>query len=180
MYNQLLRHGGQHEISPDFIELCYLTLMAWGMNSRRAKLVCFSEFDDMINKHKNSIIELRKYSITDIHHHIYLQEEISNLFHNITISKCKTKIVSTSKLLHFVLPNTLVPIDWRYTLTFFNVYPSSISEGEIYLSIQKQFSQFAYKKKLSHLIGSEICPNIPKAIDNLLIAHIKKNRLLIL
>ena len=58
LYNKIFEFKFSQKFSEDFIELLYVTLSAWNMNSRGAKLSDFSVFSESIKEHKSDFKKL--------------------------------------------------------------------------------------------------------------------------
>ena len=95
------------------------------MNSRGAQLVDINDFKTNLNNYAIDIESLKKYSIEDLSEKNDKAEKIfnqlKNLFENLKLTNTKTKLVTFSKTMHFLLPNLIVPIDRKYTLKFFKL-----------------------------------------------------------
>ena len=65
LYNKLITYHGD-KFNRDFIELVYVTLDAWNMNSRGAKLLEFGKFENSILDNKNLLLKLKKFNIRNI------------------------------------------------------------------------------------------------------------------
>lgn len=110
-----------------FIELIYVTLSAWNMNSRGAKLSDFEEFRGSIKTNKKHIMDLSGYRIEEIREIEFenIIKILENLFNDLKLvgknknDKEKPRLVTFSKTMHFLLPDLIVPIDRTYTLIFF-------------------------------------------------------------
>ncbi|MDR0704972.1 MAG: hypothetical protein LBF88_08290, partial [Planctomycetaceae bacterium] len=121
-----------------------------------------------------------------------LKEKIDFLFNNLQlVAENKPPLVTFSKTMHFFLPNLFMPIDRKFTLPFFyrkapfnpkNHVPFSKdhqSQIQIFCDIFEQFRQFANKHRSS--LETQINPNsrwnrnIPKIIDNIIIAYVINN-----
>ena len=65
LYNKIISYNG-NKFSKDFIELLYVTLDAWNMNSRAAKLSEFDDFKKSILDNKNLFKKLENLNIRNI------------------------------------------------------------------------------------------------------------------
>jgi len=183
LYNLMSNYSFEKKFSDEFIELVYTTLTAWNMNQRGAKLAKFDLFKQSILDNKDTIQSLEKYrieeldSITDA-----IEKPIRALFKKLDLVETQSKLVTFSKTLHFFLPNLLMPIDRAYTLRFFYKNYSEANADEqiqIYLDILDQFRQFAKKHRDNKAFkerNKRWDKNLPKMIDNIIIAFISKDK----
>ena len=161
----------------EFLELIYITLIAWNMDQRGAKLTSFIEFKESVLDSQHILKEMYNYrldSLSDKDLDIVLYE-IEKLFNNLKVMKSKSKIVGVSKTLHFLLPNLIMPIDRRYTMNFFyghNAYNQDSSKE--FKTFKEIFIAFYTVSKKLNLTDEDIDnfnwnTSIPKLIDNALI-----------
>ncbi|MFZ4582667.1 MAG: hypothetical protein ACOYM7_08445 [Paludibacter sp.] len=180
LYNLVIDFPNEKKFSNKFIELVYTTLISWNMNQRGAKLSDFDTFKQSLLEHENTIklLELNRIDkLADIND---FQEILKSLFKNLQVVAIdKPKLVTFSKTLHFFLPNLLMPIDRTYTIKFFynntNVPQSDDSQFDMYFDIFKQFIQLAMSYSFNNHIDNKWNRNIPKIIDNVIIAHVKNH-----
>jgi len=167
----------------DFMELVYVTLSAWNMNSRGAKLSDFQKFRESIRSNKESILKLSKYKINNFSETEF--DDVVNiseyLFKNLNlVATDKPRLVTFSKTLHFLLPDLVVPIDRTYTLKFF--YNNTNVDKDLNLQFQKFSSilneclKFTSKTRLDLKLNASWNQNIPKIIDNIIIGYSKIKR----
>lgn len=172
---------------PYFIELLYAMLASWGMDSQKARLVDFANFEkavsDLVNS--NAFRAFEGVGIRAINSE--WRERLRELW--VLLSKeCKIMmgesiIVGSSKLLHYLLPDAFAPIDRTYTLDFLNhLDPSEsyrISTAQV---MAPGFEVFEKAMLFFGEVGREV-PNVekylgrgqmsgsvPKVIDNAVIA----------
>lgn len=191
LYHKILQFSRSEIISDDFIELVHETLKAFNMNSKGAKLEKIDSFKETIREHGESIrslekLRLEKIKATDAK----LTETISELYDGLKLVQTDSPLVTFSKTMHFFLPNLFMPIDRKYTLQFFYKNPpyKSIGYGwkwsrdqqkQGFFQIFEQFRKFANEH--NDLLKIQLDPqsrwnrNIPKLIDNIIIAYVKCN-----
>jgi hypothetical protein len=180
LYN-LVTDFPDDKFSDKFIELIYTTLVSWNMNQRGAKLSDFEIFKQSILDNKQYIQKLEEYTIEKLANVNLIEQEIKSLLTNLElVAKGKPKLVTFSKTLHYFLPNLLMPIDRSYTLIFFykntDFKKDNISQLQIYFDIFEEFRQFASRINYEQCIDTYWNKNIPKMIDNIIIAYISKLR----
>ncbi len=154
---------------PNNLELGYALLGLWGMDTRgaigaavgqvHAELVAL---DAALTKGNNGEI-------------IQILETVYDGLH---LMQGKNKLISNAKLLHFLFPDHLMPMDGENTLTFF--YGKNTSESKVrYLEI----TQFLFRLR-SEMLQRQInwvkCmdggwnSNFPKMFDNAVFSLVRK------
>lgn len=84
IYIQLCQLGNKAFLSDKHIELMYITLHAWNMNSRGASLVCFEKFRDSIRKNEDRIWKL-SYRRIETFCLVSVKDDIRYLFNNLQL-----------------------------------------------------------------------------------------------
>lgn len=170
-YNKILSFEGD-KFTDEFINLVYETLKSWNMNQRAAKLSDRELFKNSIITHKDVFDFLTQHKLADIHDNESIIQGLRTLFVKLELTQTKTRLVTTAKTLHFFLPELVVPMDNKYTLWFFGAEAGGGTDKEADLFIEKQitFSRFSSQIDLSQYIDNGWNKNIPKIIDNLIIA----------
>ena len=191
LYNLLLNKRGKIDIfSDEYLELVYTTLIAWNMNGRGAKLNDFELFKKSIRENKERINGLKKYRIEELNEENKenVLDIIKELFEKLDLvgkswtgNKIKSKLVTFSKTLHFLLPNLLVPIDRRYTLDFFysnkmvptnpDLKKNDEKQLVIFNELFRKFCELSQSYNLRKYIDSKWNANIPKIMDNAIIGY---------
>jgi len=97
--------------------MIYAVMPSWGMHrmgSKGAKMVDYAIFRNEILKNKDEICELRNKKCKDA--------DINNIVKLITekihVSTSHSFLVSSSKVLHHILPDIISPIDRNYSIRF--------------------------------------------------------------
>lgn len=180
-YDCVLAYDFSDKFSEDFFRISYLALQSWGMDSRGAKLAAFTEYKESLSDNKEKILKLKDFCLNDLNDECF--SALKDLFSNLKISATNAKIVSFSKLMHFYLPNLIVPVDRKYSFSFFYphergiaaYYPSSLNaQFDVFKKMQEQYRDFskmnfsALKKFISDTGWNR---NVPKIIDNLIIGY---------
>ncbi|MEO0303839.1 MAG: hypothetical protein ABIM64_01105 [candidate division WOR-3 bacterium] len=157
LYLDILNFEG-YKFENCFIELIYETLVAWNMNSRGAKLKKIEKFKETLLENKDKINKLKDFNLERFNFDEYKKEEgkiftiLEELFSSLDLTQTKTKLVTFSKTLHFLLPNLIVPIDRKYTLKFFELsYTNNNNkkdEFEKFKQIEKAFIEFYLSHKI--------------------------------
>jgi len=107
---------------------------------------------------------------------------LEKLFGNIKVMKSTSKIVGTSKTLHFLLPRLVMPIDRTYTLNFLygnNKYDSTLNmEIDTFKEVFGKFRDIAMKLSLSKddVDNQGWNTTVPKLINNAIIGYMHLKR----
>ena len=163
----------------EYFKHVYVTLKAWNMDSRGAKLHDFEDFSESLQTNKNIFDKLQSKKIEDF---CKIDTELlSDLFENLKLSKTKSPLVTFAKTLHFFLPELIVPIDRKFTLAFFGkenqwTFRKKEKQFLVFCNIESAFSNFAASHDLMVYKDHEWNQNIPKILDNLIIGYTLKNR----
>ena len=109
------------------------------------------------------------------------RETLKVLFAKLELTKETSPLVTFSKTLHFLLPDLIVPIDRKYTLSFFKknhrgTFRDEESQFSVFMDIQCAYSTFARKHNLKGYIDDRWNQNIPKIMDNLVIGYMLSNK----
>lgn len=176
LYRKIADYSGDR-FSDDFIKLSYVTLVAWDMNTRGAKLSDYEVFKKSILANKNTIELLAHKTLVDGFYYDSI-EILNELYHKLEIvADGKPIFVTFSKLMHFFLPDLVPPMDRKYTLNFFkkNTPNSIISDlpksFDLYVAILFEYRYLATKEDLGVFINDGWSKNIPKICDNIVIGY---------
>ena len=145
----------------NFLKDCYACLLSWGldrMGRGGPKMKDFEEFCYEIEKNSETIKELSNYRLGNpsINN---LEFKIINLFNSTHVIKNKTRLVSNSKLFHFLIPDLFPVVDQQYIVRYFtqkNFNPKTIQalpikeELAFYLKIIKIYNSLIYKYKIQN------------------------------
>ncbi len=100
-------------------ELLYATLVSWDMNSRRAKMKDFDDLRANILSCRETLEVLNDFTNQGKYLFNQVAKPLKKAYESLSIMATYKKLVSNSKLLHFLFPDMLMPMDGRNTLTFF-------------------------------------------------------------
>ncbi len=114
------------------LEIVYATLVAWDMNSRGARLKYFDDFKQSIFV---CISQLSNLEAVERQHGSIEQKLdcIADVYENLHVMKTGGRLVSNSKLLHFLFPKLCIPMDSKNTLKYFYGYEAE--SGVKYMEI---------------------------------------------
>lgn len=152
-----------------FFELLYATLTAWDMNARGAKMKYYDEFKQNLYKNKDLFFELEKFKLSQLTNEQFLEvkEKLGNLYDNLHLMKTGGRLVSNSKIMHFILPDLIMPMDRQNTLRFF--FGHTLESRNKFLTIFECSYLIASKLNVAGLFDSNWNFSIPKIIDNAII-----------
>jgi len=152
------------------IEYLYSTLLAWDMNSRGAKMRYFTDFRQSIIDNKKYFLNIENISTNLLNIQFSkINDSLKKIYNNLNIMYTNSKLVSTSKLLHFLFPELIMPMDRTNTLQYFynNTGESFTRFWEIF-----EFSYYFAKENIewTKIINTgKWNTTIPKIIDNAII-----------
>jgi hypothetical protein len=157
-----------------FYLLLYKTLEKWNMNQREAELASIDTIKNSILSQRQYLIELYKYQLHSLNKQLFskILPILSNLFHNLNIMKSQRRLVGVSKALHFLLPDLVMPIDNKYTLTFFKKSFKEFNTFENIFIKTYRISKGLLLKEYD-FNGKRWNTSIPKLIDNAIIGFYK-------
>lgn len=157
------------------MELLYATLVSWDMNSRGAKMLYFDEFRDSIISQKNLLKLLWKRQITAITDIEQILKILGEIYDNLHLMRTRGKLVSNSKVLHYIFPELLMPIDRQNTLMYF--YNSTSESKEKYIAIIRGSFELIRNigENIEYYLDNKWNRTIPKTIDNAIIIKMGKS-----
>ncbi len=155
------------------LEIIYATLVAWDMNSRAAKMKHFDEFKKSILSCKKEIKSLESFwenSNMDIKK---MKQCLRETYERLHVMKGKAKLVSNSKLLHFLFPEKLMPMDGKHTLHYF--YGNASESVNKYLEIiELSFEIMFIPENWQKYLSGDRNTTVPKMIDNAIILLVQE------
>nr|MBP7088467.1 hypothetical protein [Candidatus Omnitrophota bacterium] len=156
-------------------ELMYATLVSWDMNSRGAKMEYFDQFRDSIRAQKDKLKLLWKKEITAVTDIEEILSIVAQIYDGLNLMKTKGRLVSNSKVLHYILPSLLMPMDRQNTLVYF--YKYTIESRQKYLDIIRGSFEMISNigKNVDYYIDTEWNKTIPKTIDNAILMKMGKS-----
>ncbi len=157
------------------IELLYATLVSWDMNSRRAKMDYFDKFKESILSQKEKLKLLWKEQITAITDVEEILGTVGEIYDGLCLMKTEKRLVSNSKVLHYILPKLLMPMDGKNTLMYFydNITESRKKYTEIIRGSFELISEMG--KDAGYYLDREWNRTIPKVLDNAIILRNNKS-----
>lgn len=166
----------------DFYVLIYNTLKAWNMNQQGAKLTSFDNFKKSILRHRLDLENLYKHKLHTITVHEITSEIIrllERVFCGLEVMKSQRRIVGVSKTLHFLIPDLIMPVDGKYTMTYFYGYNKYSKNSEAEFKTFKEIFLETHKIVRHLNLTQQDVDNqdwntsVPKLIDNAIIGFFK-------
>lgn len=156
--------------SDRFTELIYATLAAWNMNSRGAKMKYFDQFKSSILANRERFAQLSSTRLEALSRARVgeVETRLGQIYSNMHVMESGGKIVSNSKVMHFILPDLVMPMDRQNTLNFF--FGNTNESDNYFLRIFAQSYEIAKKIDLRQFLDEEWNLSVPKVIDNAIIS----------
>lgn len=156
------------------IEIIYATLVSWDMNSRAAKMKYFDEFKSSILSCLNQFKQLEAFEKNGKIDSIGLTSILRNTYENLGIMKTDGKLVSNSKLLHFLFPKLCMPMDRNNTLSYF--YENTNESLNKYIEIIEFSHEIMNKtENWDKYLDNNWNTTVPKLVDNAIILSMGKS-----
>jgi hypothetical protein len=160
-----------------FLHLLYDTLIEWDMDKRGAELNTFERFSKSIVSCGQEIKKLYRFKLQSISEPLRneLLRLLSSTFRFLDVMKTTRRIVGVSKTLHFLLPDLVMPIDGKFTMTYFYGYNKSPvgpeKEFGIFEDIFIRTEKIVGKLELTNddLKEEGWNTSVPKLVDNSII-----------
>lgn len=154
-----------------FMESLWLTLRAWGIGVRASHMLDLPEFATEIRGHADTLVELDNT-------HLALStsdqaQDVANLVSSLAVVSNKAKLVATTKTLHHLLPDLVVPIDRRYTGAFFGWHVPEFQSSQqlIFETAWEAFVEIARATEPERLVGPGWRTSTTKVIDNAIVGY---------
>jgi hypothetical protein len=157
-----------------FLRSLYQTIQAWGIGKRGSNLSPYSEFKKALQSKANQIAKLDGLRIDDPKLDLQgLSNDLWQLMDSLEIVQNLAKLVSSSKTLHHILPDLVVPIDRAYTRKFFGRHMPEFQNGQrkfLFLAIEN-FSIIARATNPEQFVGKKWNTCQTKVIDNAIVGY---------
>jgi hypothetical protein len=159
----------------EYISLAYNALLEFGIDERHTRLISYPEFESSILNEKSRFSALNSYRLEQLDKKLLgnILSELLALFQKLKVVASSSSVVGTSRILHFLLPNLVMPLDEGRVLRFYYGLPPDVP-----LSFNEQFDKFKevfenYRGLAQHLNlslsnwdGNWWNMSVPKRIDN--------------
>lgn len=168
----------------DFLEHLYATLATWGMHRMDPgpKMGNFDVFFPNILRNKEGFVLLNGQRLRGIDID-QSQNQIKDLFYSISVMKENNapKLVANSKIMHFMLPHLIPPIDRTQVLKFFYESPPNDLTGDrswpIFWELLHHYRVISDNLALTDAdLNHPWDTSVPKLIDNAIIGYNIANR----
>jgi len=165
----------QSFLSSDYhMEMLYATLVSWDMNTRGAKMKYFTEFKANILSSLRRLGKLEVYQRGGNLNSAATMSILRSVYDSLSLMKSGAKLVSNSKLLHFVLPDSYMPMDRNNTLWYF--YGNTGESPNKYVEIiELSFEIMNMAENWSTYLDDNWNRTVPKMIDNAIILLVGKS-----
>ena len=153
----------------DFRRGLYKTLQAWGIGSRGSRLVPFATFEHELQRLEGPITELEGSVIDAPDLEVgFVSERVWRVLSGLQIADNKATLVPTTKALHHLLPELVVPIDREYTQRFFGWHNPEFQSGQAACFAQafEVFARVARAVDPEKYVGDGWNTSRTKVIDN--------------
>ena len=133
----------------------------------------FDKFKEEIMKNKEEILELAEKRIERLSEDEFshVLTKLSSIYDNLHLMKTSSRLVSNSKVLHFLLPNLVVPMDRKNTLEFF--YGNTGESRNKFRDIMVYGYKIAKNPSFDKYFDEKWHATIPKMVDNAIIGFMK-------
>ncbi len=178
LYRMLIEFPGGY-LSNAHIELVYTTLISWNIGSHKEKLIEYKNFHKKLLGLKEFFQHLRRKRIellSDVEF-IEVFKDIKESYASLKFSTGKMSLIKFTQVLHFLLPDLIMPVDIEYTLKFFygNSRINYKIQYEDFLDIHKILHFVAAEYELKNYLNNSWNKNIPKIFDNAIAGFVKNN-----
>jgi hypothetical protein len=116
-HNKALYEMRTNFLKDSHIEMIYAVLPSWGMHrmgDTSTKVIDFDKFKEQIEKNREKLLTFRSKNISEID----INELSDLLINKLHFTESKSYLVSSSKVLHHIIPNLVSPIDKQYNIRF--------------------------------------------------------------
>jgi hypothetical protein len=177
-HHKALQEMENHFLKFSHIEAIYAMLPAWGMQ-KWGKIVAFENFSGQIEKRKSQLVELKNKNLSEVD-----IDELSKLLVSLQFSESNSYLVSSSKVLHHIIPNLVCPIDRQHSISFLlqdknNFHGGVIINGKeedyakIYLSGMRDFIEENKTVLEKHVDKNTFNTSLTKIFDNLIMVFVR-------
>lgn len=156
------------------IEALYATLLSWDMNCRGAKMRYYNDFESNIINCLPCFLKIENLSKKNFMDLSELNIVLKESYNKLNVMFTNSKFVSNAKILHFLFPDLLMPMDGTNTLMYF--YKNTGESVNKYIEIiDFQFEVMNSAKNLTQYLDNTWNSTIPKMIDNSIILIVGKS-----
>lgn len=156
-----------------FIASLWQTLAAWGMNSRRAKLVPLQQLQQGLIARLALLAPLESLKIDgDPPLGPQVAGQVWATIEAIPVTQGESKIVGGTKALHHLLPDLVPPMDRRYTQVFFHWDTPQFQARQraVFTDMFGHVARLAQATHPSRFVGTGWRTSPAKILDNAVVA----------
>jgi hypothetical protein len=152
-----------------FVGTLYQTLQAWGIGSRGSRLVGEREFAACLLKNEAEIVALEAASLDDAGIDVAkIGARVWRLIKSLGLANNKAVLVPSTKTLHHLLPDLVVPMDRAYTRPFFGWHGPEFQnhQDQCFEHAFGAFCRIARATNPRQYVGGGWNTSLSKVIDN--------------
>jgi predicted nucleotidyltransferase len=164
----------------DFLKALYSTLRLWRMDVRRAKLVPLEAFMKTFEHCRTHLSAFEGRRLDDPALNVdATATSLWDVISKLQISKSQAKLVSSTKALHHLLSDLVVPMDRKFTGAFFgwNNYAWQAAQEESFRTAFKHFVRVARATNPAQFVTTGWRSSLTKVIDNAIVGYCQKHYL---
>jgi hypothetical protein len=155
-----------------FVKSLYETLQAWGIGSRASRLLDVPEFTARLLKNEDEIAALEPLSLDNAALDIAATtDRVWRLLSSLRLVENKANLVPSTKALHHLLPDLVVPMDRAYTRPFFGWHEPEFQNHQA-RCFEYAFGAFCRVAKATNprqYVGDSWNTSLSKVIDNAIV-----------
>ena len=154
---------------PEFLDALYATLRAWGIGMRGSRLVDRRAFAANLQRREAEIAALENVSLdSPILDVADVGARVWRLIKSVQLVENKAVLVPSTKALHHVLPDLVVPMDRAYTRPFFGWHEPEFQshQARCFEHAFGAFHRVARGANPRQYVGSGWNTSLSKVIDN--------------
>jgi len=154
-----------------FLRLLYETLKSWGIGQRGSRLLKFDDFVQAVCRYESSIASLEQFRLDSPALDPVIADELWKLVDSLEIVENDAKLVASTKALHHILPELVVPMDRAFTRVFFgwHVPQFQYQQKKAFYTAHQQFARIAREANPAQFVGLGWRTSLTKNIDNALV-----------
>ncbi|MBN2572197.1 MAG: hypothetical protein JXA68_08725 [Ignavibacteriales bacterium] len=156
------------------IEILYATLVSWDMNTRGAKMKYYDEFKTCLIENLENFKIIEILGNNRLNNKSILLSKLGEIYDNLNFMRTNGRLVSNSKVLHFLFPKFLMPMDRSNTLYFF--YNNTNESKSKYLEIMDICLEImGIRYNWNRHLDNKWNVTVPKMIDNAILLLVGKS-----
>jgi hypothetical protein len=160
-----------------FCNNLYRTLQYWGIGQRASVLIPYEAFAEVLASRASEIARLDGITIDDPALDVQqIADQVWQLIDSLGIVVNISKLVPSTKALHHLLPDLIVPVDREYTQTFFGLHNPEFqgqygSQRPVFTNTFATFARIARAAEVNSYVGmgQSWRTSRSKVIDNALV-----------